>query len=177
MNSIIDFIPLLGFLITYKLKGLIDATIVLVILSVLAVLFMYYKEKKVAKVPLISSLIVVLFGGLTILFDDPVFIKIKPTIINILFAGALLIGNYNQKPLLKLFLDKTLKMSDQAWLILSKRYAYFFFVLAIINEVIWRNFSEDFWVNFKVFGMMTISMIFIISQMPFITKHTNSTQS
>ena len=119
--------------------------------------------------PLISAIIVVLFGSLTILFDNPIFIKLKPTIINIIFALALFIGNLKGKPLLKLFLEKSLKMPDVAWQILSKRYAILFLVLAIINEIVWRNFSS-FWVNFKVFGILGISTLFIISQIPFMNS-------
>ncbi|MBT4989336.1 MAG: septation protein IspZ [Rickettsiales bacterium] len=171
MKTLIDILPLLGFLIAYKLKGILAATVVLVILSLISIVFLYYTEKKVAKVPLFSAIIVIFFGGLTIIFGDPIFIKLKPTIINICFALALLIGNMRGKPLLKLFLDKSLSMPDVAWAILSRRYAFLFVILAILNELVWRNFTEDIWVNFKVFGILGISMIFILTQMPFITKN------
>ena len=171
MRALIDLCPLLGFLIAYKLKGILAATVVLVILSLLSIIIIYYLEKKIAKVPLFSAIIVAFFGGLTIFFKDPIFIKLKPTIINIGFAIALIVGNIRGKPLLKLFLNKSLSMPDIAWATLSRRYAILFMILAILNEIIWRNFTEDIWVNFKVFGILGVSTVFIFMQMPFITKH------
>ena len=177
MKSILEIVPLIGFLIAYKVYGIIGATATLVVLSGFSVLVLYLVEKKIAKMPLISAIVVVLFGSLTILFDNPIFIKLKPTIINIFFALALFIGNLKGKPLLKLFLEKSLQLSDIAWQILSKRYAILFLFLALMNEIVWRNFSESFWVNFKVFGILGISTLFIISQIPFMNKNSTSKQS
>jgi intracellular septation protein len=174
MKSIVEIIPLIGFLIAYKQYGIINATIVLVLLSLISIILLYIKERKVAKMPLFSALVVVFFGALTILFDNPIFIKLKPTIINIIFAITLLIANYKGKPLLKMFLEKSLTMNDKAWQILSRRYAILFIFLAILNEIVWRNFSESIWVNFKVFGILGISMLFIISQIPFMNKNSTS---
>jgi intracellular septation protein len=113
---------------------------------------------------------VVLIGGLTILFKDETFIKLKPTIVNLLFAAILLYGHLTKKPFLSYLLGAQIKISNHAWLILSKRWACYFIGLAILNEVIWRNFPTDFWVQFKVFGMLPLSIIFMASQMPFIMR-------
>ena len=171
MKTIVDLVPLIGFFIAYKFQGIIYATIILIILSIITMGILYYNERKIAMVPLMSVIIISLFGGLTIIFDDAIFIKLKPTIINILFAIALIIGNLKDKPLLKMFFNGAIEMENSKWKILSLRYAIFFLILAILNEFIWRNFPEEFWVNFKVFGLLAISTIFIFTQMPFIMKH------
>ena len=117
-----------------------------------------------------SLIIILIFGGLSWYFKDPIFIKMKPTIINIIFASAILIGNYINKPLFKYLLGRSVKLEDQGWFELGKRWAYFFIFLAVLNEIIWRNFSEDLWVNFKVFGILILTFIFSISQFPIIKK-------
>jgi len=123
-------------------------------------------------VPLIGGILITFFGGLTIYFNNPVFIYIKPTIINILFGLVLLFGKYfTNEPLLKKILGKSVAIDDQGWEILNKRWILFFFTLAILNELIWRTQSEEFWVNFKVWGILPITFIFTAFQIPIITKH------
>ena len=123
-------------------------------------------------VPLIGGILISLFGGLTIYFDNPVFIYIKPTIINILFGLALLFGKYfTQEPILKKMLGKSLVLSNEGWNLLNKRWMLFFFSLAILNELVWRTQSEEFWVNFKVWGMLPITFIFTAFQISLINKH------
>ena len=113
-----------------------------------------------------------LFGGLTIYFDNPIFIYIKPTIINILFGLALLFGKYfTKEPILKKILGKSIMLSDEGWGILNKRWIIFFFALAFVNELVWRTQSEEFWVNFKVWGMLPITFIFTAFQVSIITKY------
>ena len=123
-------------------------------------------------VPLIGGILITLFGGLTIYFNNPVFLYIKPTIINILFALALLLGKYfTDEPLLKKMMGKSIFLTDEGWNLLSKRWILFFFVLALVNELVWRTQSEEFWVNFKVWGMLPITFIFTAFQIPLINKH------
>ena len=123
-------------------------------------------------VPLISGILITLFGGLTIYFDNPIFIYIKPTIINILFGLALLFGKYfTKEPILKKILGKSIMLSDEGWNILNKRWIIFFFALAFVNELVWRTQSEEFWVNFKVWGMLPITFIFTAFQVSIITKY------
>ena len=123
-------------------------------------------------VPLIGGILITLFGGLTIYFDNPIFIYIKPTIINILFGLALLFGKYfTKEPILKKILGKSIMLSDEGWGILSKRWIIFFFALAFLNELVWRTQSEEFWVNFKVWGMLPITFIFTAFQISIITKY------
>ena len=129
-------------------------------------------EKKIPYVPLLGGVLIAFFGGLTIYFKDPVFIYMKPTIINIIFALALYFGKYfTQEPVLKKILGKTMPLNDEGWVKLNTRWMFFFIFLAILNEFIWRTQSEEFWVNFKVWGMLPITIIFTAFQIPLINKY------
>ena len=139
--------------------------------AVIAIAASLFIEKKVNQMLLFSTALILVFGSLTIYFNDPFFIKIKVTIVNLLFAGILYIGLLFKKPLLKNLMSGSLKMNDEGWLILSKRWAIFFLFLAICNEIAYRNFSDVFWVNFKLFGIMGLTFIFIFSQVFFIQKN------
>ena len=121
--------------------------------------------------PLVTAVAVVFFGTLTFLFHDEMFIKLKPTIVNALFGSALLIGLAMGKPLLPIVLDSVMRLTETGWRILTFRWGLFFFFLAALNEVVWRTQSNDFWVNFKVFGTMPITLIFAIAQAPLILRH------
>ena len=123
-------------------------------------------------VPLIGGFLITFFGGLTIYFDNPIFIYIKPTIINILFGLALLFGKYfTREPLLKKILGNALNLTEEGWRILNIRWIYFFFTLALLNEIVWRTQSEEFWVNFKVWGLLPITFIFTAFQVGLINKY------
>lgn len=130
----------------------------------------YIITRKISFVALFSASILGIFGGLTILLKDETFIKLKPTIVNLLFAAILFYGNFVKKPFLSYLLGAQIKVSDASWFILSKRWALYFIGLAALNEIVWRNFPTDFWVQFKVFGMLPLSLIFMASQMPFIMR-------
>ncbi len=122
--------------------------------------------------PMVSGVIVLLFGAMTLYLKDDTFIKMKPTIINTLFGGALLGGLYFGKPLLGYVFGSAFKLDAQGWNILTLRWGLFFLFLAVLNEVLWRNFSTDFWVAFKVWGTMPLTLVFTFLQMPLIMKHT-----
>lgn len=174
LKFLYDYLPIIVFFVCYKLSVVYDkllfATLAMLFTTFVAIFVSYILTRKIPKVATFSALLLGFFCGLTIFFDDEYYIKIKPTIINLIFSGILFYGNFAQKPMLKFLLGEQLKMNFKDWQILSLRWAYFFCALAILNELIWRNFSTDFWVQFKVFGMMTISMMFTISQVPFIIK-------
>ena len=142
----------------------------LIVATIISVLFVWVWEKKIPMVPLLSGILVTLFGGLTIYFDNEVFFKMKPTIINLLFAGILFGGTILNKPLLKYLLGGALKLQDEGWSILTKRWIGFFIALAILNEIVWRTQSTDLWVNFKVFGILPITFIFTLTQFSIIKK-------
>ena len=121
--------------------------------------------------PIIGAVLVSVFGGLTIYFDNKVFFYMKPTIINILFALILMYGKFFlKKSLLQLLLENSIKLKDEGWKILTDRWIYFFVFLAFLNEMVWRTQSEEMWVQFKVFGILPITFVFTIFQIRIIEK-------
>ena len=168
---LIDIGPLAVFFIFYSRSGLQASILPFMIATVIAVLFSYVLEKRIPIMPTVGALIILLFGGLTIYFDNEIFFKMKPTIINLLFAVILFGGNLINKPLLKLLLGAALKLEEAGWNILTQRWIAFFIALAILNEIVWRTQSTDIWVNFKVFGILPITFIFTMTQFPLIKKY------
>ena len=169
-----DFGPLVIFFFIYfnnenSLELAIPPFIIATLLSLIVV---YLIEKKISMVPLTSGILITLFGGLTLYFDNKIFFYMKPTIINLLFAGILFFGKYfTKKPLLQLFFQNALKLEDEGWKIFSNRWIWFFIFVAILNEFVWRTQSEAFWVNFKVWGLLPITLLFTASQIPLINKY------
>ena len=169
-----DFGPLLIFFVVYfknnhDLKIAIPPFIVATLISLVIV---YILEKKIPMVPLLSGILITVFGGLTLYFNNKIFFYMKPTIINILFAAVLFFGKYfTKKPLLKIFFQNSINLEDDGWKYLTQRWIYFFVFLALLNEIVWRTQTEIFWVNFKVWGLLIISFVFAISQVPIINKY------
>ena len=174
LKFVTDIGPLVIFFLFYynSDKNLKIAIPPLIVATIISIFVVWIINKKIPMVPLISGILITLFGGLTVYFDNPIFIYMKPTIINILFGLALLFGKYfTNEPILKKILGKSMPLSDVGWQILNNRWMYFFFGLAILNEIIWRTQSEEFWVNFKVWGMLPITFIFTAFQIGLINKH------
>ena len=174
LKFITDFGPLLVFFSFYY-KNEKDLTVAIppfIVATLIALLVVWVLEKKIPMVPLLGGIFITLFGGLTIYFDNPIFIYVKPTIINILFGIALLFGKFfSDEPILKKMLGKSLQLTDEGWKILNLRWVYFFFGLALLNEIIWRTQSEEFWVNFKVWGILPLTIIFTAFQISIINKY------
>ena len=169
-----DLGPLLIFFIVYYKggKNLLTAIPPLIVATLIAVLVVYFLEKKIPYIPLIGAILISIFGGLTIYFNNPIFIYLKPTVINIVFAIGLLAGKIAfNKNFLKLFFKGSLKLEDIGWNKLMYRWVFFFIFLAIINEIIWRTQSEEIWINFKVWGILAITFIFTASQIPLIQRY------
>ena len=174
VKFITDFGPLLIFFTIYfnNDNDLKLALPPFIIATLVALLIIYYLEKKISFVPLLSGILITFFGGLALYFNNPVFYYIKPTIINLLFAGVLFFGKYfTEKPLLKIFFQNSFNLEDIGWKYLTQRWIYFFIFLALLNEVIWRTQTEVFWVNFKVWGLLIISLVFAASQITIINKY------
>ncbi|NBN65806.1 septation protein A [Pannonibacter tanglangensis] len=127
--------------------------------------------RRLPVMPLVSGVIVFVFGALTLWLHDELFIKLKPTIINTLFGVTLLAGLAFGKSLLGYVFDSAFRLTDEGWRILTLRWGLFFLFLAVVNEVVWRSFSTDFWVSFKVFGIMPITLVFTMFQLPLIQRH------
>ena len=174
LKFVTDFGPLAIFFFYYynNDKNLSIAIPPLIVATLIALAVVWFFEKKIPPMPLVSGILITFFGGLTIYFNDPIFIYLKPTIINIMFALALLLGKYfTNEPILKKIMGKSIPLTDVGWEILNRRWMYFFFSLALLNELIWRTQTEEFWVNFKVWGMLPITIIFTGFQIPLINKH------
>ena len=174
LKFITDFGPLLIFFtIYYKSGNSLEAAIPpLIISTLIAVAIIYFVEKKIPFVPLIGAIVISLFGGLTLYFNNPIFIYMKPTIVNVIFAVILILSKiYFNKNFLKLFLQTAFQLNEEGWNKLNFRWAYFFIFLAILNEIVWRTQPETTWVNFKVWGMLPITIIFTAMQLPLINKY------
>ena len=127
--------------------------------------------KRVAVMPLVTGVVVLIFGGLTLYLQDDTFIKMKPTIVNSLFGGVLLGGLLFGQSLLRYVFGDVYKLRPEGWLVLTVRWGIFFFVLAALNEIIWRNFTTDLWVAFKVWGIMPLTVVFSMFQLPVLSKY------
>ncbi|MEK9561174.1 MAG: septation protein A [Pelagibacteraceae bacterium] len=172
LKFIADFGPLLIFFIYYKKFGMTEAILPLIIATIVATGILYFVEKKIPKVPIISAVIVSLFGGLTLYFDNKIFFYMKPTIVNLLFAFVLFFGSFFlKKNLLKSLLESSIQLEERGWDLLNKRWMIFFIFLAFLNEIVWRTQTEDFWVKFKVFGIIPITFIFMMFQINLIKKY------
>ena len=171
IKSLIEIIPLILFFITNAKYGIIFATKTFVITTLIALIVSYLYFKKVSTPLLITSFLVLIFGGLTIFFKDPTFIKLKPTIVYFLFSIFLLLGLVLKKNFLQIYLSSLIKLNDIGWDILTKRWIFFFLAMALLNEIIWRNFSTDFWVSFKVFGFLPLTIIFTLLQQNLVKKY------
>ena len=169
-----DFGPLLIFFIIYfnnenDLKLAIPPFIIATLISLMVI---YFLEKRIPMVPLISGILITFFGGLTLYFDNKIFFYMKPTIVNLLFAAVLFFGKFfTQKPLLKIFFQNAFNLEDEGWKKLNYRWIGFFLFIALLNEIVWRTQSEAFWVNFKVWGLLPISFLFAASQVSLINKY------
>ena len=174
LKFVADFGPLLIFFTIYYKSGnnLSVAIPPLIISTIVAVGVIYYIEKKIPYIPLVGGIIISLFGGLTLYFNNPVFLYMKPTIINVIFAITLIAGKaFFNKNFLKFFFKTAFELDELGWDKLNNRWAYFFIFLAILNELVWRTQPETTWVNFKVWGILPLTFIFTALQLPMINKH------
>ncbi len=174
LKFITDFGPLLIFFTVYYKSGnnLSVAIPPLIIATLIAVLISYIVEKKVPYLPLVGGIIISVFGGLTLYFNNPIFLYMKPTIINIIFAIILFVGRaFFNKNLLKYFFQNAFQIDEMGWDKLNSRWMLFFIFLALINELIWRTQTEVVWVNFKVWGILPLTFVFTALQIPMINKH------
>ncbi len=151
--------------------GLFTATAVLIAAVIIALGVSYLRTRRLPIMPLITAVLVVIFGALTIYFRDPRFIKMKPTILYCAFAIALFGGLIFDKPLLPIILDNAMSLTERGWRILTLRWGIFFFALALANEIVWRTQSTNVWVAFKFPGTVIIIFLFTISQVPLMLRH------
>ncbi len=174
LKFLTDFGPLVIFFYFYKSSGnnLIVAIPPLIISTLIAVIIVYFLDKKIPVIPLVGAIIISIFGFLTIYFDNAIFIYLKPTIVNFLFAIVLIVGKrIFKKNFLKIMLNNAIQLNDEGWDKLNYRWATFFLFLAFLNELVWRTQTESFWVSFKVWGILPLTIIFTASQLPLIKRY------
>ena len=174
LKFITDFGPLLIFFtIYYKSENNLRLAIPpLIIATLIAVLISYMVERKIPYVPLAGGIIISIFGGLTLYFNNPIFLYVKPTIINIIFALVLFVGKtFLNKNFLKILFNNAFQINETGWDKLNNRWIIFFIFLAFVNELVWRTQTEVIWVNFKVWGMLPLTFIFTAFQLPLINKY------
>jgi intracellular septation protein len=167
----LDIGPLLLFFAGNSRFGIFGATAVFMVAALVALAISYALTRRLPVMTVVSAVIVLVFGGLALWLHDETFIKLKPTIIYTLFGGALLGGYLFDKPLLEIVFDSVFHITEEGWRKLTLRWAGFFFVLAVLNEAIWRTQSTDFWVNAKVFGFTTLTFLFGALQVPLLMKY------
>jgi intracellular septation protein len=167
-----EFAPLMAFFIAYSYgAGIMKATLWILVTSIISIAILYYIDRKISKFSLISSTILLVSACITLITGNAIFIKIKPTILYLFVAGAFFISAIKKQPMIKHLVDGALKLKEDGWYGLSYRFAGFFILMAIINELVWRNTEEATWVQFKVFGALPITIIFVLLQIPFIIKN------
>ena len=151
--------------------GIFAATAAFMVAVLIALAVSYAMTRHIAIMPVVTAVIVLVFGGLTLVLHDELFIKLKPTIIYVLFGGTLLGGLALGKPLLGILFDQMFHLTEEGWRKLTWRWALFFFALAVLNEIVWRTQTTDFWVSFKLFGVVPLTFLFGALQMPLINKY------
>ncbi|MEQ8282174.1 MAG: septation protein A [Parvibaculum sp.] len=152
-------------------QNIFYATGAFMVATVVSLSYSYAKFRKVPTMPLVSGIFIMVFGALTLWLQDDEFIKLKPTIVNALFAAALLGAAAMGRPVMKQLFDGAFDLTDKGWMVLTVRWGLFFIFLGLVNEVVWRNFSTDFWVSFKLFGVMPMTLVFGMAQIPVLTKY------
>lgn len=171
LKPTIDYGPLVVFFVTYLHWDLLTATAALMAATGAVLTLSLIFTRHVPMMPLVTAIVVGVFGGLTLWLHDESFIKMKPTIVEALFSAVLFGGLAVGRPLLKPLLGSAWSMDDDGWRRLTRRFAIFFAVIAVLNEIVWRTQSTDFWVSFKVFGIMALTLLFAVCQAPLLRRH------
>jgi intracellular septation protein len=171
LKLVLDIGPLVLFFAANAKFGIYAGTGVFMVAVLAAFAVSYAMTRHIAIMPVVTAVVVLIFGGLTLILHDDLFIKLKPTIIYLLFGGALVGGMLFNKPLLGIVFDSVFNLTEEGWRKLTWRWAVFFFALAILNEIVWRTQTTDFWVSFKLFGVVPLTFVFAALQYPLLTKY------
>lgn len=172
LRPAVEYGPIAAFFVAYYMADLFVATAAIMVATVLALAVSYIVERRIPMMPLITAGIVGVFGGLTLWLQDETFIKMKPTIIQAIFGAVLIAGLFAKRLFLKTLFGAAWHLTDEGWRVLTVRFSLFFFAMGAINEAVWRTQSTEFWVNFKVFGLMALTFVFIMSQVPMLKRYT-----
>lgn len=190
VKLLLEFGPLAIFFLTYRAyaedeiilfgeayAGVVVATIAFIPAILIALVISYGLTRTLPRMAVVTAVVVVVFGGLTIWLNDATFIKMKPTIVNLIFAGVLFWGIVSGKSFLKYLMGELMPLTDEGWRGLALRFGIFFILMAVLNEAIWRTQTESFWVNFKTFGSPAVTFAFMISQAGFLKRHSVAEES
>ncbi|MBV8791396.1 MAG: septation protein A [Pseudolabrys sp.] len=167
----LDIGPLVVFFAANSRFGIFAGTAVFMVAAIGAIAIAYAMTRHLAIMPVVTAVVVLVFGSLTLVLHDELFIKLKPTIIYCLFGGVLLGGLIFNKQLLGIVFDSVFHLTDEGWRKLTIRWALFFFFLAVVNEIVWRTQTTDFWVSFKLFGVVPLTLLFGALQYPLLMKY------
>ena len=171
LKFVLEMGPLVLFFLVYSKFGIFAGTGALMAATIVALAVTYALTKHLPVMPMVTAAMVVVFGGATLLLHDATFVKMKATIVYLLFAAALLGGLLFGKALLSVAFDSVMNLTEEGWRKLTLRWGLFFVAMAAVNEFVWRTQPEDFWVKFKVFGFVPLTILFAISQTPLMLKH------
>jgi intracellular septation protein len=171
LKLVLDIGPLILFFAANSKFGIFAATAGFMVAVLIALAVSYVLTRHIEVMPIVTAIIVLIFGGLTLVLHDELFIKLKPTIIYLLFGGTLLGGLALGKPLLGMVFDQMFHLTDEGWRKLTWRWVLFFFALAVLNEIVWRTQTTDYWVSFKLFGVVPLTFLFGALKMPLINKY------
>ena len=177
LKLLLELGPLALFFAAYSRFNIYVATGVLMASVVVTLAVSYAMLRRIPVMPLVTAVIVLIFGSLTLVFHDETLIKIKPTALYLLFAAALLAGLALKKPILKILFDGALHVTEEGWRLLTWRWAFFFVSLAALNEIVWRTQTTDLWVKFKTFGFMPLTILFALAQAPLIMRHESKAEA
>lgn len=167
----LDLGPLLLFFFANSYGGIYFATGAFMVATVVTLAISYYLIRRFPVMPIFTAVIVMVFGALTLWLHDDTFIKLKPTIIYVMFAAILLFGLATGRPLFQLVLDGAFHMKEEGWKLLTRNWAFFFLAMAVVNEFVWRSFTTDQWVTFKTFGFLPLTVVFALLQAPIMAKY------
>lgn len=175
MSPVLKFLveagPLVVFFIAFQRAGIMTATATFMVATVIAIAVAYWYERRIPMVPLLGCVVIMIFGGLTLWLQDETFIKMKPTIVLGIFAALLLGGLAMGRPLLRLVMGAAIQLEERGWQLLTLRFGLFFLVMAGVNEAVWRTMPTETWVNFKVFGVLPLTLVFAALQTPLMLRH------
>lgn len=177
LRPAVEYGPIAVFFVAYYMADLFVATAAIMVATALALAVSYIVERRIPMMPLMTAGIVGVFGGLTLWLQDETFIKMKPTIIQAIFGAVLLGGLFAKRLFLKSLLGAAWNLTDKGWRTLTVRFSLFFFLMGALNELVWRTQSTEFWVNFKVFGLMGLTFVFIMSQIPMLKRYAPENES
>ena len=171
LKVLLEIFPIIVFFSTYKSSNIIFATSAMVLVTLLCLIISYFVHKKISIPLMISGVLLLISGSLTIISEDPKYIKMKPTIVYCIFSVIIYLGIIRKRFFIKDVFSSVIKMLDKHWVILSKRVALYFLLMAIANEIVWRLCEENTWVNFKIFGALPLTLVFCLAQAPFILRN------